>query len=114
MPETKKPEERPEYCPLQDVGCKKVQEAVGDVGEASKELKKHGEAIIRIEEHVGTIDKNVGDIKKALMGNGREGLIERVKSVEGKSKFLMWFSYLLIGSTLTAIVIVLVNHLTKA
>ena len=94
-------------CPLQEIGCKKVQE----VGES---IKEQGKAIIRIEATGDATREDMSEIKRALLGNGREGLCDRVTRVEGKTKFNMWFSLLVIGAVFTALIVVIVNNLGQA
>ena len=103
-----------DYCPLQTKGCDKINQVTSDMSEAKDELKKQGERQIRMDEKIDNMGNNLYEIKVALKGNGREGLCDRVTRVEGKTKFNMWFSLLIIGGIVTALIIIGLTHLSRA
>ena len=103
-----------DYCPLQAKGCDKINQVTSDMSEAKEELKEQGKTIASMDQKINGIGADVSEIKIALKGNGREGLCDRVTRVEGKSKFNMWFSLLIIGGIVTALIIIGLTHLSKA
>ena len=103
-------EKKPEFCPLQVDGCSKVKQVDHNMTEARKELKEQGERIIKMDTKIDGITGDLSTIKTHLVGNGREGICDRVTRVEGKCKFTMWFSLLIIGAIVTALIIIGVNH----
>jgi len=106
-----------EHCPLQEVGCKKVQEVVGGMKETNEAIIAQGKAMASLETGFGEfkddVREDLGTIKTALLGNGREGLCDRVTRVEGKAKFSVWFAYLIISASFVAAIGVIISHVVK-
>lgn len=112
MPEEEK-RKSIEFCPLQREGCDRINQVTSDMTEAKEELKEQGKTIASMDQKINGIVSNISDIKIALKGNGREGLCDRVTRVEGKTKFNMWFSLLIIGGIVTALIVVGLSHFLK-
>ena len=91
-----------EYCPLQAKGCDKVNNVENDMKEVKTELINQSKTISRIDLSTSGMNTTLKDIKKHLIGNGREGLFDRVTRVEGKTKFTMWFCLLIIAGIILA------------
>ena len=70
------------------------------------QLKAIQTTLGRLESEVSTARKDLGDIEHSVYGNGREGLLDRVKAIEAtdKARKSSLATYLTIGGiTLTSV-----------
>lgn len=101
------------FCPLQAKGCDKINQVTVDMGTAKTELQLQGRTVARIDQKCSDMGSDLNEIKICLKGNGQEGLVSAVTRNTERGRFNFWFACLLIGSLVTAAIMLIANHLFK-